>query len=113
MGPRRVPRVFTFLKLPPRFEEAHGFAGSGRSDRKSRGKREGGKRRREDVRERKREIGGRGNKVFQEGKWYRYKVVENGKKTRELVNVIAVGIATRRDLHREESELRLVLGRAK
>lgn len=27
-----------------------------------------GKRRREDVRERKREIGGRGNKVFQEGK---------------------------------------------
>lgn len=43
MGPRRVPRVFTFLKLPPRFEEAHGFAGSGRSDRKSRGKRKGGK----------------------------------------------------------------------
>ena len=66
MGPRRVPRVFTFLKLPPRFEEAHGFAGSGLSDRKSRGR--GEKRRREDVRERKREIGGRGNKVFQEGK---------------------------------------------
>lgn len=59
------------------------------------------------------EEGNRGNKVFQEGKWYRYKVVENGKKTRELVNVIAVGIATRRDMHREESELRLVLGRAK
>lgn len=29
------------------------------------------------------------------------------------MNVIAVGIATRRDMHREESELRLVLGRAK
>lgn len=32
-------------------------------------------------------------------------MVEDEKKTRELVNVIAVGIATRRDMHREESEL--------
>lgn len=32
------------------------------------GRGRGEKRRREDVRERKREIGGRGNKVFQKGK---------------------------------------------